>query len=423
MPGHSTSKLSLSRHRCLAAQCRSCGGGGLEPVLDLGRMPLSDRLVTRAALAEAEEPHFPLEVVFCPECTLVQILETVPAEVLFDRNYPYFSSYSATLLAHSRLHAIELIERRGLCDASLVIELASNDGYMLTNFVERGVPVLGIDPAPGPVQAALARGVASRCEFFTRKLAAQMSAAGTCADVVIANNVLAHVSDTNGFVEGIASILKTNGLLTIEVPYVRELIEHNEFDTIYHEHLCYFSVHALDALFRRHSLYLNDAIVLPIHGGSLRLNVERTERPSSRLRDLAERERALGMHRVSYYETFASRVERLVDDLRELLFTLKRQGKSIAAYGAAAKGAILLNVLGLGTEIVDFVVDKNPHKQGRLMPGVHVPILDPAQLLVRRPDYALILPWNFAEEIMAQQSAYARAGGNFIIPVPRPTII
>jgi len=408
--------------RCAAAHCRSCAHAGLQPVLDLGRMPLADGLVPEARRHEPEA-RYPLEVAFCPGCSLVQILETVPPEVLFGHDYPYFSSFSDALLTHSRANALELIESRSLTPNSLVVEIASNDGYLLRNFVEQGIPVLGIDPAPGPAAAAERVGVPTMNTFFTRDLAERLRDEGKTADVIIANNVLAHVADTNGFVAGFRTLLKPTGVAVIECPYVRDLIDHNEFDTIYHEHLCYFSVTALDKLFRRHGLYLNDVRRLPIHGGSLRLYVEPVERVGERVRTLLHEERELGLDTHAYYRGFADRVRAVREKLLGVVAQVKREGKRLAAYGAAAKGAVMLNYAGLDHTAIEYVVDRNVHKQGRYMPGVGLRIEDPARLMQDRPDYVLILPWNFKDEIMHQQQPFRDAGGRFIVPIPEPTVV
>lgn len=408
--------------KCLRSLCRSCQHKGLMPVLDLGLMPLSDGFLGQAQLAQSE-PLYPLELAFCPHCSLVQILETVPPQTLFGEDYPYYSSFSTTLLEHSRANAFELIDRCRLDRRSLVVELASNDGYLLKNFVERGVPVLGIDPASGPAGAARKIGVPTLCEFFGEPLARTLRQQGNAADVVIGNNVLAHVADTNGFVEGIAILLKDTGSAVIEVPYVRDLIDHCEFDTIYHEHLCYFSVTALDNLFRQHRLFLNEVRRLPIHGGSLRLYVQKFENVGPSVRAILKEEDALGVARYEYYRRFSERVQQIRADLRRLLQSLHGQGKRLAAYGAAAKGTILLNFVGASNDIIQFVVDRNIHKQGKYVPGMRIPIDDPQRLVKEQPDYVLMLPWNFKDEILAQQQTFRSRGGKFIIPIPQPAIV
>ncbi len=401
--------------------CRACGSTHLKTFLELGNLPLSDGFVPSADEAR-EAKRYPLDVAFCKDCTLVQILDTVPPGELFGDDYPYFSSFTDTLLTHSRENVEARILEKGLGSDSFVIEIASNDGYLLQYYKDAGIPHLGVDPAPGPVKAALAKGINTRQAFFGLEYAQSLTEEGIQADVIHGNNVLAHVADTNGFVAGIAALLKPEGVAVIEAPYVRDLIDHGEFDTIYHEHLCYFSVTALCALFARHGIYLNRVERLSIHGGSLRLFVEKTNAPQASVVDILETERELGVTEFGYYASFGERVETIRSQLMDILSDLKNRGRSVAGYGAAAKGTILLNFFGINGETLDFVVDRNTHKQGRWVPGVSLPILSPDEIEERKPDALLILPWNFKDEIMSQQSAHKARGGEFIIPIPRPVV-
>lgn len=402
--------------------CRSCGHAGLLPVLDLGVTALVDTLVPAEKL-NAPEPKYPLQIGFCPDCSLLQVLDTVPPQEVFHEDYTYFSSFSESWLAHCRKNALNLIETRKLDKNSFVVELASNDGYLLKNFVENGVPVLGIDPCPGPVAAAKKIGVPTECAFFGRDYAKQLAAKGKRADVVIANNVMAHVADLNGFIAGIHTILKDDGVLVTESPWVKDLIDHCEFDTMYHEHLCYYSATALDHLFRRHGLFLNDIETLPTHGGSIRSYAGRKENVQPRVKKMLALEKESGVSRFAYYESFATRVAGIRRNMLDLLGSLKKQGKKIAAYGASAKGSTMISYLGAGPDLIEFVVDKNVHKQGKHMPGLHNPILPPTALAEQKPDYVVLLVWNLKDEIMKQQAAFREAGGKFIVPVPTPTIV
>jgi SAM-dependent methyltransferase len=403
-------------------ECRSCRSSALRVVLDLGNHPISNALLTAENQAQ-KEASYPLQLAFCEDCALLQVTETVPPEILYQRDYPYFSSSSPALLQHAASIAQRLIRERGLGPNSLVLEVACNDGYLLRNFVEQGIPCLGVDPAEGPAAQARQIGVPVINDFFSLGLAEDLAAQGQFADVMIANNVVAHVDAINDFVAGFARLLKPKGTAVFEFAYAVDMIEKCEFDTIYHEHLFYHTLHGLTPLFARHGLHLNDVERLPIHGGSLRLFVGRSAERSARLEELMNYERSLGVDRLRWYEHFSGRVVRLGNSLIELLRAEKKRGKRIACYGAAAKGSTLVNYLDLGPGFFEYVVDANPHKQGKFMPGQRIPIVHPDRLLETQPDLVLLLVWNFAGEVLRQQSAYRAAGGRFIIPIPEPHVI
>jgi len=408
-------------------RCRSCGSTELRPVLNLGPTPLANALLTAEQLTDPEAVY-PLDLVFCPACTLVQITETVPPEQLF-RKYFYRSSFSDTLLRHAEATAGKLKDSRRLDARSLVIEIASNDGYLLQYYKRAGIPVLGIEPATNVARVAEEeRGIPTLSEFFGSALAAELSRQGKNADLIHANNVLAHVADLNGFVSGLRLLLKDNGVAVIEVPYVQDMIDRTEFDTIYHEHLCYFSLTALCRLLRRHDLAIQDVERLPIHGGTLRIFAVRQNSageviPSAAVLQLLLQEKNSAVPEFECYRRFGEDVERLRHNLVTLLRSLKAQEKRIAVYGASAKGSTLLNYFGIGRETLDYVVDRSTAKQGYYTPGTHLPIFAPEHLLETMPDFALLLTWNFADEILAQQHEYRRRGGRFIIPIPEVKVV
>ena len=402
--------------------CRACGSQDLEVILPYGETPLADRLLTPDQL-QSEEVLVPLTLVFCHNCSLVQIRETVEPAILFYSDYPYFSSVSPSLLKHFTESAQRIIESRPLNGESLVIEAASNDGYMLKEFLRQGIPVLGIDPSEAPVRIAQAAGVNTMCTFFTKDLARQLRSEGKLADVFLANNVLAHVADLNGFVEGIKLVLKETGLAVLEMHYVVSMIDHCEFDTVYHQHMCNFSVTSLDRLFRKHGLFINAAERIPTYGGSLRVFVEHHESPSESVKRLLREESERGVDGIGYFKDFAARALQIKKDAIELLQSLKAQGCRIAGYGAAAKATTFIAFLGIDSSLIEYIADLNDFKQGRYLSHYHIPIVPPRRLLEDRPDYTMILAWNFAEEIMRQQGEYREQGGKFIIPIPNVRVV
>jgi 2-polyprenyl-3-methyl-5-hydroxy-6-metoxy-1,4-benzoquinol methylase len=393
-----------------AARCRLCGAGLQCVFCDLGMSPIANRYLTAEQLRQME-PFYPLRALVCQECLLVQVEEfQTPAEIFSD--YAYFSSYSTTWVEHARRYVQMAIERFGLGASSRVIEVASNDGYLLRHFAERGVPVLGVEPAANVAAVANEQGISTVVEFFGAELAERLAAEGR-ADLVVGNNVLAHVPDLNDFVAGLATVLAPGGTITIEVPHLLRLIGERQFDTIYHEHFSYFSLTTAVRVFARHGLEVFDVEELPTHGGSLRLyacHAAESRACSDRVAELREREERAGLLDLETYGRFAAVVAEEKRAILALLIDLKRQGRTIVGYGAPAKGNTLLNFCGIGTDFLEYTVDRNPAKQGCYLPGSHVPIRPPEALAETRPDVVLILPWNLREEIM-EQLAYVRDWG------------
>jgi SAM-dependent methyltransferase len=396
------------------ASCRFCGAP-LEIVFaDLGMTPLANSYL-RPEQANAMEPFYPLRALVCGSCLLVQLEQFETPEAIFS-DYAYFSSYSTTWLEHSRRYAEQMIERWGLDDKSHVVELASNDGYLLQFFVQHGIPVLGVEPAANVAEVAIEKGVPTRVAFFgvdtARSLASELR-----ADLLVGNNVLAHVPDLNDFVGGMKLVLAERGVLTMEFPHLLRLIDDNQFDTIYHEHFSYFSLLTARKVFAGHGLRLFDVEELPTHGGSLRIygaHAEDDTKPEGeRVRELLAREQAAGLCELDTYRSYAERVQAEKRAVLSLLIELKQRGNSIAGYGAPAKGNTLLNYCGIGTDFVDYTVDANPHKQGSLLPGSHIPIRPVEALKETRPDVVLILPWNLRHEIVDQLAYVEKWGGRF----------
>jgi SAM-dependent methyltransferase len=417
---------SASQKTPQAAACRFCGSTDRRSFVDLGMSPLCESYLPADKINDME-PFYPLHVWVCEKCLLVQLDEYVSPEHIFTE-YAYFSSFSTAWLKHAEDYVEMISKRLALGPKSLVIELASNDGYLLQYFVKRGIPSLGIEPAANVAKVAVAeRGVETLVKFFGRELAASLKAEGRQADLVLGNNVLAQVPDLNSFVAGIRTLLKPTGTCTIEFPHLQRLVEGNQFDTIYHEHFCYFSLVAAERIFAAHDMTIFDVEELWTHGGSLRIYGRPTadsSRPiSDRVLALRKQEEAAGYHDLQHYLRFEEQVRETKRKLLELLTGLKRAGKRIAGYGAPGKGNTLLNACAIRQDFLDFTVDRNPYKQGRFLPGTHIPIYAPEKIDQEKPDYVFILPWNFKDEIMKQLAHIRSWGGQFIVPIPEAVVV
>jgi len=372
------------------------------------------------------EPFYPLHAWVCGSCFLVQLEEFESPQRIFGDNYAYFSSYSDTWLEHARRYTDQMIARFGFGPKSQVIEIASNDGYLLQYFKQKGVPVLGIEPARNVAEAAVAKGIPTLTRFFGVETANELAAQGKRADLLLGNNVLAHVPGLNDFVSGMKVVLKPEGVITMEFPHLQHLIEENQFDTIYHEHFSYFSLLSAQRVFDRHGLQLFDVEEIPTHGGSLRIYARHARQggqPGERVKELVGRERRLRFESLETYRAFSARVQETKRQLLEFLISAKRSGKKVAGYGAPAKGNTLLNYCGIRSDFLDFTVDRSPHKQGTFLPGTHIPVHAPQRIDEVKPDYVLILPWNLKDEIVRQMAHVRSWGGKFVVPIPEVKVL
>jgi SAM-dependent methyltransferase len=407
-----------------APRCRLCGGRLEHTFVDLGMSPLCESFLAPEQI-DAMEPYFPLHVLVCKTCFLVQLREYVSPESIF-REYAYFSSYSTTWVAHAKAYCEMIQARLGLGADSLVVELASNDGYLLQHFLPLGVPVLGIEPAANVAKVALEKGIPTRTDFFGVELAKALVAEGKRADLIVGNNVLAQVPDLNDFVAGMARLLAPEGVITLEFPHLERLMAENQFDTIYHEHFSYFSLMTVDRLAARHRLRLIDVEELPTHGGSLRVYLAHagSTRPTTKnVVALLAREHSRGFGDLAIYASFAEQVKRTKRRLLSFLIAAKDAGKVICGYGAPGKGNTLLNYCGIGPDFLEFTVDRNPYKHGRFTPGMHIPIRPVAAIDALQPDYVLVLPWNLKGEIVQQMRHIADWDGKFVVPIPELAVI
>ena len=402
------------------AKCRFSGQPLHHSFVDLGMSPLANAYLSAEQLNQAEK-YYPLHAYVSENTLLVQLEQFETPDNIFS-DYAYFSSYSESWLKHAKAYTEMIVERFGFNQNHQVIEIASNDGYLLQNFVDKGIPVLGIEPAENIAKVAEEKGIPSLIKFFGVQTAKELVIQGIKADLLIGNNVLAHVPNLNDFIAGLKIILNPNGILTMEFPHVLQLIQQNQFDTIYHEHFSYFSFLTVDKIFAAHNLTLFDVEELPTHGGSLRIYAKHddAESPSisERVKDLKSKEIAAGLHLIETYITFGEKVKETKRKLLRFLLAAKVENKSIVGYGAPAKGNTLLNYCGIGRDFIDYTVDRNPHKQGLFLPGTHIPIASPDKIRETQPDYLLILPWNLKEEIMEQMAFIGEWGGQFVVPIP-----
>lgn len=405
-------------------KCRFCGNALHQIFVDLGMSPLANSYLVAEDLQKME-PHYPLSIYVCENCYLVQLPVFETPEGIFS-DYAYFSSFSDSWLKHAKTYTEMMVDRFGYDGKSYVIEIASNDGYLLQYFKEKSIPILGIEPAKNVAVAANEAGIATLVKFFSTNTARELAEEGKYADLIIGNNVLAHVPGLNDFVAGMKVILKKDGVITMEFPHLMRLVAENQFDTMYHEHFSYFSFTTVEKVFAKHGLTLFDVEELPTHGGSLRIYARHTEDTTKpvgeRVSDLKGREEALGMTRMEYYLSFGEKVKETKRKILDFLIKAKREQKSIVGYGAPAKGNTLLNYCGVRTDFIEYTLDRSPHKQGQYLPGTHIPIYHPDKVKETKPDYLVILPWNLKEEIMGQMSYIRDWGGKFVTLIPTPEV-
>ena len=409
-----------------SSKCRFCSSELKHGVVDLGMSPLCQKHVTPEHANDVEK-FYPLHAYVCHSCWLVQLEEFAAPDEIFSEEYGYFSSFSDSWLEHARLYTEMMIERFGLDSDKLVVEIASNDGYLLQWFVQKNIPVLGVEPSGNVAAAAREKGIRTEGQFFGTETAKQLAVQYGKADLLLGNNVLAHVPDLNDFVRGMKEMLAEGGVITMEFPHLQRLIEENQFDTIYHEHFSYFSFVAVNRVFAHHGITLFDVQELPTHGGSLRIfgrhTEDETKAITDNVRELIHREQELGMETLDYYATFEEKVKETKRKLLTFLIEAKREGKTVAGYGAPGKGNTLLNYCGIRTDFVDYTVDRSPHKQGNFLPGTHIPVYAPDKIAETRPDYVLILPWNLKKEISQQMAHIQEWGGKFVIPIPEVQVL
>ena len=409
----------------LSSNCRSCGKPLRDTFVDLGMSPLANSYL-QASQLDQQEQLYPLHVYVCRSCFLVQLVPVNKPEDIFS-DYAYFSSFSESWLKHAKSYVESVIDRFHLTEGSFVLEIASNDGYLLQYFVARNIPVLGIEPAKNVADTAISRGISTLVRFFSQDVARELMSEGKFPNLVIGNNVLAHVPELNDFVKALKMILREGGVITLEFPHLLRLIAENQFDTIYHEHVFYFSLIAIQTLIERHGLTVFDVEELPTHGGSLRIYA--THRGDSRhpvkerVTNLLAKENTAGLSNLKQYVSFSEKVMQAKRRLLDFLLIAKREGKTVVGYGAPAKGNTLLNYCGIGADFLDYTVDRSPHKQGMFLPGTHIPIYHPDRIRETKPNYVLILPWNLQDEITAQMDYIRRWGGRFVVPIPETTVI